>query len=329
MRRLAWQVLGLGLAAFFAWLALRHVDWDSFVAAMSGVAAGWVVCGLGFLALGYGCRILRWRGMLRAENPDLSLRRCSVALVASIAVNNLLPFRAGDVLRCVGFSAWLNVPPGPIMASVLAERLFDLVVLILGLGLALWAFSLGDAALQSMSIAGSVMGLIGLLALVLLLAPRVLSPVLRGGIALARVFGARAGDGARAVADDLSNTLARLARRGALGALLYWTTLVWAFEGATYWAIAQSLPALPTADAAWLAMPMGTLATMLPSTPGHVGTFDYFAQWAMIAAGNPIAAATAFVLLVHVTLWLATTLVGGVCLAIWAQAGGFRQRPHP
>jgi uncharacterized membrane protein YbhN (UPF0104 family) len=67
-------------------------------------------------------------------------------------------------------------------------------------------------------------------------------------------------------------------------------------------------------QAAWLALPVGTLATLIPSAPGYAGTFDFFTAQAMALLGNPIAAATAYALLVHALLWLPATLVGGVLL---------------
>jgi uncharacterized membrane protein YbhN (UPF0104 family) len=63
-------------------------------------------------------------------------------------------------------------------------------------------------------------------------------------------------------------------------------------------------------------LPVGTLATVIPSTPGYAGTFDFFTARAMTASGNAAAAATAFALLVHVLLWLPPTIAGGIYLLL-------------
>jgi len=52
----------------------------------------------------------------------------------------------------------------------------------------------------------------------------------------------------------------------------------------------------------------------LPGTPGHLGTFDFFAAEAMQAGGNAALAAAAFALLVHFVLWLPVTCAGGLWL---------------
>ncbi len=62
------------------------------------------------------------------------------------------------------------------------------------------------------------------------------------------------------------------------------------------------------------ALSTGALATLLPSSPGYVGTFDYFAILGITAYGASRAAAAAFALLVHFLLWLPPTVVGALCL---------------
>ena len=59
---------------------------------------------------------------------------------------------------------------------------------------------------------------------------------------------------------------------------------------------------------------MATLATLIPSTPGYIGTFDYFMTWAMIQLGNAPSPAAAAAFLVHTLLWLPPTIVGGAYL---------------
>jgi hypothetical protein len=52
----------------------------------------------------------------------------------------------------------------------------------------------------------------------------------------------------------------------------------------------------------------------LPGTPGHIGTFDYFATEAMQWLGNGVSASLAFALLIHAVLWLPVTVAGGFWL---------------
>ncbi len=70
----------------------------------------------------------------------------------------------------------------------------------------------------------------------------------------------------------------------------------------------------------WFSLAAGTLATTIPSAPGHVGTFDWFAAQGLEAYGTSAEVAIAFALTVHAVLWVSTTAAGLFCLL----AGGIR-----
>jgi uncharacterized membrane protein YbhN (UPF0104 family) len=98
--------------------------------------------------------------------------------------------------------------------------------------------------------------------------------------------------------------------------LVIWSLAAWLAEGGVFWFSGLALSSITTPTAGWLALPVGTLATLIPSTPGYVGTFDFFTVKAMSALGNSTPASTAYALLVHVLLWLPPTLIGGVYLLL-------------
>lgn len=65
--------------------------------------------------------------MLAVHNREIAWSRSAVPFMTSIAANNLLPSRTGDALRAVAFSGCLGVPAARVLATVLAERLMDLL----------------------------------------------------------------------------------------------------------------------------------------------------------------------------------------------------------
>ena len=99
--------------------------------------------------------------------------------------------------------------------------------------------------------------------------------------------------------------------------LIAWSVAVWLAEGCVFWFSALALSSIKFPIAGWFALPVGTLATLIPSTPGYVGTFDYFTVRAMTSMGNSHIASTAYAILVHVLLWLPPTLIGGVYLFLY------------
>ena len=303
---------GFALGGGLLWLALRHVDLRALVTAAQGVDSLGLVLAPLSLALGYACRVQRWRMMLRAHNPALGFARPAAAFWASTAVNNLVPLRMGDALRCVGFTRWLGVAPGAVLGTMLVERLLDLIALLLGFALAVWLLAPTGAGWRSAGMTALGLAVAGAGALALL--PRLAA----WATGAAHRFGPKVALRLEGILTPLRDALGDLSARRKQAALVGWTLPVWLFEGATFWAVALSMPALTAPVAAWLALPAGTLATLLPTTPGHIGAFDYAAQMAVLALGNPLVEATAFVLIVHAVLWATTTSVGLVCLAVWA-----------
>lgn len=316
-------VLGVALAALFAWLTLRQVDAARLGKVLGAARPDYLVAALALLCAGYACRIARWRIMLARENPALGWADCAGPLLAGFAANNVLPFRAGDLMRTFAFNARLGTTAGAVLATMLVERLLDLLMMILVLGAALWSFDFDLARL--LGIGGPVLVLAAGAILVVLLFPGLLKPATRVARALAARLpaAARLQDGI----DKVTTTLAQLAGGHTMARLIAWSGAAWLAEGGVYWLAAQALASIATPVGGWLALPVATLATLIPSTPGYVGTFDYFAALAMTAAGNDQTAAAAYALLVHMILWLPPTALGGLYLVLRPVQGAASGEP--
>ena len=309
---------GFAVSCVFFWLVFRALPFQAFLEALKRADVFWIMIGLGCFALGYACRIWRWRLMLSSFNEHLSWRRCSVPFMVSIAANNVLPFRAGDVLRGVAFSKWLGVSTARVLATLLVEKLLDLLSLILALAVALNVFSLGGSGLQALLAWSSwaVAAVACAIALILLF-PRVFEPAILWMVGTLPGRNGGLAEKLSASVRDVFATLASLAERTRMAMMIGWSFLAWAFEAGVFYAIARALPDITEPIAAWDAMPVGTLSTMLPSTPGYIGTFHYFVMQAAEALGNPNVAAAAFAFLVHLTLFIPATLWGCLCFVYW------------
>ena len=304
--------LGIALAALFTWLLLQQLDLSQVIDTFKAATGRWVIAALAAFALGYLCRIARWHAMLSGSVPGLRMRVCVGPFLASFAANNVLPFRAGDVMRVFAFNRALGTTSGVVAATLFVERLLDLLMVVVLFAAALQAFDIGPSVVSGVGSTALFAGAAVLL--LVLLFPRPFAPAARWAGRLVRRVAPRAG--AR-VPDEITKglaTLERLAKGHVMLKLLGWSALAWAFEGGVFWFAALALPAVTEPQAAWLALPVATFATLIPSTPGYVGTFDYFTAWAMILLGNAPSAAAAAAFLVHMLLWLPPTVIGGAYL---------------
>jgi uncharacterized protein (TIRG00374 family) len=306
--------LGMSFALFFSWLILRQIKPGEIQHAFSGADPSWIVASVIAFIVGYVCRIERWRKMFGRDNPTLKWRDCAGPFVVSFATNNVLPFRAGDALRSFTFKSQLGVSSGVVIATLFVERLLDLLTILILLGLALAYFGVNRSPFAG--VGGSALIAVAGAILLALLFPRLFQPI---ALALGRLvsvispnFGIKVGSEINKCLD----TLKHLAQGNTMLKLIAWSLIAWLSEGGTYWFSALAFPSITEPSAAWLAIPVGSLATLIPSAPGYVGTFDYFCVRAMTELGNSTISATAFTILVHTILWLPPTVAGGLYLLL-------------
>lgn len=307
-------ILGAGIGLVFAVLLARRVEWEAVARLLAGAEAAPLALALAALGAGIGLRIVRWWWMLRAFDPGLRLASCARPFLVSLALNNTVPLRAGDVVRVVGFGRALRAPAARVLGTLLIERLLDLLVLLLVFFLTL----LGAARVfpRGFVLAAGVAGLGATAALLVLLA-------FPGGVARAaeRLVSRAQGRSRRAeriapLARQLVESLGVLGSSGRSAALLGLSLLAWIAEGSVFAAAAVSLGMTFPWPAPWLALGAATLSTLLPGAPGYVGTFDWFATLGFVAYGTDRSAAAAAALLIHVLLWLPVTVTGLALLGL-------------
>ena len=131
----------IGLLAFF----LRGVNaadvWEKTRQADPRLLA----LGVGVTMMTYALRALRWQYLLAPIGPT----RFSTAFqttVIGFAASFLLPARAGEVLRPYLLAKRENLPPTSAFATVILERLLDLVTVLLLFGIYAWGLEPGTEA---------------------------------------------------------------------------------------------------------------------------------------------------------------------------------------
>jgi uncharacterized membrane protein YbhN (UPF0104 family) len=83
----------------------------------------------------YCWQAVRWREVLRPVE-QVSFRNAVSAIYVGLFANEVLPFRAGEILRCYMVSRWTQLPFSVVISSALIERIFDGIWLCLCLILA-------------------------------------------------------------------------------------------------------------------------------------------------------------------------------------------------
>lgn len=256
-------------------------------------AVAWIVLAVVFYAAGAALRGERWWRILRLSHIRANRSEVYALIAVCYMGNNVLPARAGEVLRVYLLSRDTGVGIRKLLGTVLAERILDAFVL--GACLLLVVYTLLPAGAlptnQPLLIGG---GLLVVLALTVI---------------AARVFGRRAlFDRVRNYVRPLADGPRTLLSPSAIP-LIGMTMLIWAFEAAAYVTVGLALGIhLSALDAIYL-MSLSNFVTALPAAPGSLGTFDAAVIFGLSAISLS-ANAVSYLLVLRLVLYGPITLAG-------------------
>lgn len=123
-------VLGLGLGFGLLYLALSDFEFSELQEKLENANLYLILLALVVALASHFFRAARWKMMLKASNHDAPLLNTYAALMVGYMVNQALP-RGGEVARCTMLLRSDNVPVSTSVGTVVTERVFDLLVLLI------------------------------------------------------------------------------------------------------------------------------------------------------------------------------------------------------
>jgi glycosyltransferase 2 family protein len=320
----SWKLwLGAIVSAICLAIALRGLDLEHFWEIVREANYWWLVPGVVVYFGAVWARTWRWHYMLRHLQP-VPIRRLFPIVVIGYMGNNVYPARAGEVLRSYVLKRREGVAIGSSLATVVLERLFD------GLVMLLFVFvTLPFAPLPAVyTILVTIFSVIFLITLAIFLAlavrPKRMSRVYAWIVQ--RLVPQRFQPRVHGLFDRFVTGLQSLRSPRELALIFLSTIVIWLAETTKYWLVMQAFPFKVSFLVLMLMTAVVNLATTLPSTPGYIGTFDLPGMAVLGAYGVAKATAASYTLVLHVALWLPITLLGGVFMVLehlgWQDFGG-------
>lgn len=130
LRGLIQFALGLALSAFFLWLAFRKTSAGGVIAILGQVHLWPLFASIALQMIAHLLRALRWKMILDGSGRALRIHPLFGATMIGYAVNAFIP-RGGEVARAFFLRRITRTPLSAGLSSVLAERLLDVVFLVL------------------------------------------------------------------------------------------------------------------------------------------------------------------------------------------------------
>jgi uncharacterized protein (TIRG00374 family) len=312
MNRSTRTLLGVAISVIALYLAMPpREEWGEVAAAFARVHYGYVIPIALISVYSIVVRCQRWQLLLRpvgtiAMTPLLS------ATAIGFLCNMVLPLRLGEIVRPVLLARRTSVPVSSVFASVLLERLLDMLTILVFLGLVMTLVPVSDTIRQSgivflivavVAVTG-VVGLqrehplvVGLMRWILARMPANVRE--RGEAALQSFIGGLQGVGEGPV-------LARV-----LAYSVYLWLVIASVFGIGFWAC--DLP-VPTVTGALALVTIVAGAVSAPSAPGFIGTFQAGCILALGLFGVSRADAVPYAFVVWGAQWLTQIVLGVVFL---------------
>jgi uncharacterized protein (TIRG00374 family) len=285
-------------------------------------AVEWTPLGLAVLVqlVKLACTARAWRNTLAAAYPDERVRypRIWAAYVAGVGVNAVLPARSGDALRL--YLAHRAIPHASYVT--LASSLFVMSIFDMGMALCIYAYALTLGVLPGLDVLPDLPSFdfaffldhprISIAAGAALLVVLVVAAFWVH--ARVQEFKARVGQGV---------TVLRTPRRY-LRTVVFWQACDWALRFLTIWFFLQAFGIEATLRNVLLVQVTQSLATLVPVSPGGIGTEQAFIVYVFRGAASS-SALLAFSVGMKLTLTVTNVALGFAVILLTLRTLRFRR----
>lgn len=295
------------MSMLFLVIALRGLDLRHFWSTLKQANYLWILPGVGVYGIAVLVRTWRWHYMLRHIKAIPTMRLFPVVVIGYMG-NNVYPVRAGEVLRSYVLRRKEGVSMSASLATVILERIFDGLVMLLFVFITL-PFAPIPQAYQSMVIIFSALFFIALIAFfIIAVRPNLMRRLYTSLVD--RFLPATLGEKVHGLFDQAILGLQSLRSPREMALIFLTSTLIWLTETTKYWFVMHAFPMEVSFPVLMLMTAVVNLFTTIPSSPGYVGTFDAPGIAILTQFNVKHAIATGYTLVLHVALWLPITVLG-------------------
>jgi glycosyltransferase 2 family protein len=317
-------VLGLAVSALALTLVLRWAGWEPLGAALRRVQPGYLALGVMVFLTSMMARVACWRVLI---GRPVRFGRVLAALNEGYLLNNVLPWRMGELGRAILLGRQPGLSAPLVLSSILVERLYDMILAV-GLMLVLLPLASGATWAARAAWIGAAAVAVALVCLWFALRrPQMVDAL------VARLPGPT--QAWQRLWGSFRDGLAVLHTPRRLGLSFAWMAASWALALVEYWLVLRSV--LPTVQPLWAGFMLAAtlLGVAVPSLPGYIGVFEAAGVAALSAFGVPADQGLAAALVLHGMVYSIASLIGAVALVqdgdtltgLYGQARTFLLRP--
>jgi len=312
-------VLGVVVSAAALWLAFRNVPFGDLVAYIGTIEIFWLFPSMAAILAGFFCRVVRWQ-LILGSSIRVGYWSAHHPLMIGFMMNCILPGRVGEVARPLILKKRNQVPFTTGLATVAAERVFDLLILI-GMVAAVMAAVKIDPQFSRTFAGYELSGetLVGVARAMVQLSVLLVAGVLFVSVkktrslalGLAGFLPGKLSDILTRIIENIAAGFSLVKDPGRMAACLGLSVGTWAFTAVSYYVMAMGSPGVGLSFLELTAvMVIVCFFIALPSVPGFWGLWEAGGVFAMALFGVPAKEAAGFTLVNHAVQMFPVILVG-------------------
>jgi uncharacterized protein (TIRG00374 family) len=306
--------IGIAISLICLALALRGIDLEGLALALRSVRWTYLLLAFGFMYGAGWLRALRWRALFYPET-ELSLSTLFSIINIGYLFINVLPVRAGEVIRAFLAGELLGTGAPRAFSTVILEKVLDVLTMaLLLLGLAPFV-PLPQWAMRAGLLAGAGAAVLTVVMVVVALNRE---RGVRLGEWLGRWLPERFRGKFVAAWASLIDGFTVLKTPGQLARVILLSVVVWAVSAMVGYSVLVgfALPAPPVA--ALLVLCTTALGMVIPSSPGYIGVYEYIVVLALSLFGVDREVALSYALVLHGLIYVGQSLLG--VLGLWKES---------
>ncbi len=294
-------IFGILISIVFLYLAVRKVSFSEILKIILSANIWYILLGIfvGFLAL--IVRSFRWRIILqKKEIPVISFFKSTCV---GQAVNNIFPFRIGDLVQAYFLGYKTGLSKSMIFSTVLMERMFDLFPPLLIILVGSYFVFLPESISRKRFLVFIFLFLI--LGYIFLKSQRLINNIVRNlfpeGTLKSKILD---------LIDNFYQSFKLLNSPSAIFYIVFQTIFLWFIYSLCVFFYLKALNIELNVLSSVLIQAIIAMSVVIPSSPGYVGTWEFFSVLALSIFGVNKTHALSFGLVFHFFSWIIVTSIG-------------------
>jgi uncharacterized protein (TIRG00374 family) len=296
-------LIGLVISIFFLYVVLRKADVKEVFEIIKSMKWAYLIIGLILTVIAIFIRSKRWKVLLGDNGSYISLTKFFESLCAGQMTNNVLPFRVGDFAQAYFLGRKGNLSKSMVFSTVVMERLLDIVpptlIIVVGSFFVILPEQIGI---------GRVLVFLAVLLVIAFLIFKSKTSLQKF---IEKILPSHSlKDKFHRLIENFYSGLDAIKKKEVLLRVTFYTVFVWLTYFMVMYSCLLCLDININIPSAMLVMAITAISVTIPSSPGYVGTWEFFVILGLGVFHIDKSRALSFALIYHLVSLLMVTLIG-------------------